>query len=281
MNITALTTETALCAALLLSGCTVNGIASSNVSLDGNEEKTTVSKKVKISDFNEIEASQGIKVIYSQGSGNGIADIATTPSAEKYLKVEVKNKTLKAYYTNTEGLKNVKIKGPTIINVSSPVLYEVDLSSASNLTIEGVLNVNGNFKIDLSSASSFDASTINCKTLDAELSSSANANIGNITGNLDVEVSSAASISVNSMNGNVDAEASSASSVTISAIKTSVIDADASSAASVTIEGISGGNINASASSGAKVRLSGNADYLKQNSSSGGSVNSSKLSLKK
>lgn len=280
MNISTLTTGLVLSASLLFSSCTINGIANSNVSLEGNEAQATVKKTVKINDFNEIEASQGIKVIFVQGSNKRTAEIATTTSAEKYLKVEVKNKTLKAYYANTEGSKNVKIKGPTIIRVSSPELNEVDLSSAAHLSIEGNLNVKGNFEIDLSSASSFDAETVSCLNLDADLSSSASAYIGKLTGNLDADISSASSISVNSMSGNLDVEASSAASIKISSIKTSNICAEASSASSINIDGISGGNISASASSGAKIKLAGKADYLKHNASSGGSVNRSNLSIK-
>ncbi|MDE5586470.1 MAG: DUF2807 domain-containing protein [Muribaculaceae bacterium] len=281
MNISTLTTGLVLSTSLLLSGCSVNGIANSHVSLDGNEEAATVNKTIKIDDFNEIEASQGIKVIYVQGSAKNIAEIATTPSAEKYLKVEVKNHTLKAYYSNTDDGRNVKIKGPSIIKVSSRDLYEVDLSSAAHLSIEGDLNVKGKFEIDLSSASSFNASTINCQNLDADLSSSASAYIDNIIGNLDADLSSASSFSVNSMSGNLDVEASSAASLKIDNIKTSVVSAEASSASTLTIGGISGGNIEASASSGAKIKLSGKAEYLKHNSSSGGSVNWSDLTVMK
>lgn len=280
MNISALSTGFILCASLFFSGCTLNGIANNNLSIDGNEAQATVKKSVKINDFNEIEASQGIKIIYVQGASKGSVDIATTPSAEKYLKVEVKGNTLKAYYANTDGGRNVKIKGPTIINVSSPRLNEVSLSSAAHMSIEGELEVKGDFELNLSSASSFDAVAVNCQNLDAELSSSASGYIGKLEGNLDVEVSSASSIKVNSIKGNLFAEASSAASVNINSIETSSISAEASSASSISIQGISGGNINADASSGAKIKLSGKADHIKKNSSSGGSVNISGLSIR-
>ncbi|MDE5841134.1 MAG: DUF2807 domain-containing protein [Muribaculaceae bacterium] len=279
MNISAFTTGLMICTSLLMSGCTVKGIANSNISVEGNDAKPTVNKTVKIGDFNEIEASQGIKVIFVQDANTGIAEVSTTPSAEKYLNVEVKDKTLKAYYSNSGLRGNMKIKGPSIIRVSSPVLNEVDLSSAANVSIEGQLNVKGNFEIELSSASSFEADMLSCKELDAELSSSASANIGDLRGNLDVEVSSASSISVGNLKGNVDAEASSAASIKIGSIKSSSIKAEASSASSIYIDGIAGGNVDASASSGAKIKLSGKADNIKQNSSSGGSVDYKSLSV--
>lgn len=280
MNITALTTELAVCASLLLSACSTNGIANSNIRIEGNDGEPTVKKSVKISDFNEIEASQAIKVIFVQGANTGVASVSTTPSAEKYLKVEVKDKTLKAYYANTEKDIDVKIKGPSIIRVSSPELKEVDLSSAANVSIEGDLKVNGDFELDLSSASSFNAEKISCKKLDVDLSSSASSYIAEFNGYLDVDVSSASSMSVGKLKGDIDAEASSAASIDIETAISSYVVAEASSAASIKLSGISGGNIDASASSGAKIKLSGSADSLKQNSSSGGSIKISGLSIK-
>lgn len=280
MNISTLTTGLVLSATLLISGCAMNGIANSNVSIEGNEAKATVKKTVKIGNFNEIEASQGIKVIFTQGANKGTADIATTPSAEKFLKVEVKNNTLKAYYANNDGTMNVKIKGPSIVRVSSNVLKEVDLSSAANVTVNGDLNVNGDFELDLSSAASFDAGKVTCSNMEVDLSSSASVDIENLIGNLEADPSSASSINVGNMKGELDAEASSAASIKISSIKSSDITAKASSAATIYIEGISGGDIKANASSGAKIKLAGKANSLRQNASSGGSVKSSGLTTK-
>lgn len=280
MKITALTTELAVCASLLLSACTVNGIANSNIRIEGNDDECTVKKTVRISDFNEIEASQAIKVIFVQGSNTGVASISTTPSAEKYLKVEVKDKTLKAYYSNPEGHKDVKIKGPSIIRVYSPELYEVDLSSAANVSVEGDLKLSGDFELDLSSSSSFNAEKISCKKFDVDLSSSASAYISELNGCLDVDVSSASSISIGKLKGDIDAEASSAASIYIESVIPSSVHAQASSASSIKLLGISGGNIDASASSAAKIELSGNANSLKQNSSSGASIKTSGLSIK-
>lgn len=279
MNIYGLTTGLAIFVSLFLNGCSISGIAGNNVSVDGNDGEATVKKSVKITDFNEIEASQAIKVVYVQGKNTGIAEISTTPSAEKYLKVEVKDKILKVYYANTENIKNVRIKGPSIIKVSSPLLNEVDLSSTANVTIEGDLKLKGNFELDLSSASSFNARNISCAKFDADLSSSASAKISNLNGNLEADLSSASSINFEKVKGNVDLETSSSASITIDALTASTISAEASSAGSISISGISGGSISASASSGAKINLSGKADTLSKDVSSGGSVNHSNLTL--
>ncbi len=279
MNISSLSTGFAILTSIFLSSCSFTSLSAPNVSLEGNDEEATVKKTVKIADFSEIEASQGIKVIFVQGPNKGVADIATTPSAEKYLRVEVKNKTLKAYYSNVGGGLNTKINGPSIIKVSSPQLNEIDLSSAARLNIEGNLKVNGNFEIDLSSAASFEAVNISCNECEADLSSSASTYIGNLIGDLDIETSSASSFSVGNMTGNLDANASSASSIAIKALQSKVIFAQASSAASINLSKIDGGTIKATAASGAKVKLSGKADSLNKNSSSGGNVSHSNLKV--
>lgn len=279
MNISSLTTGLAVLATMYLSSCSFSSISASNVNVVGNESEATVKKTVSIGNFNELEASQGIKIIFVQGANSGKANISTTPTAEKYLRVEVKNNKLKAYYANSDLKSNAKIKDPTIIRVSSPVLNEVDLSSAAQVSIEGNLNVKGNFELELSSASSFNAENLSCQNLDAELSSSSSAYIGSLNGNLDAEVSSASSISVGILKGNFDGESSSAASINIDSLKSTAISAEASSAASITLSKISGGNIKASASSGAKVKLSGKANSLNKNSSSGGSVSHSKLTV--
>ncbi len=281
MKMTTLTTGLAVCVSLFLSSCSLNGIANSNVSIDGNDAVPTVKKSVKISDFDEIEASQAIKVIFVQGPNKGVALVSTTPSAEKYLKVEVKNKTLKAYYANTSGNKDIRIKGPSIIKVSSPQITEINLSSAANVTIDGDLKLSGDLEIDLNSASSFNASKINCKKLDIDFSSSASATISNLTGYLDAELSSASSIEIEQMKGNLDVETSSAASFDIKSIYTSSIKAEASSASSILLSGISGGVIDANASSGAKIKLSGKAKNLNHDASSGAKVDYKNLHIVK
>lgn len=279
MNTSTFTTGLALCAALFLTSCSIKGIANSNVIIEGNDEEPTVNRTVKISDFNEIEASQAIKVVFVQGANNGVASISTTTSADKYLRVEVKDKTLQVYYANTDDNDNIKIKGPSIIRVSSPELNEVDLSSASNVTIEGDLNLSGNFEIELSSASSFSATKLSCQNLKIDFTSSASAYIGDLVGDLDAELSSASSLEIESLKGNLDADTSSAASMSIHSISSSNIKAEASSASAIKLANISAGVIKADASSAAKIDLSGKAKSFIHDASSGAKVNHKNLEI--
>ncbi|MDE6553451.1 MAG: DUF2807 domain-containing protein, partial [Muribaculaceae bacterium] len=122
--------------ALMLSGCMVatgnNGVSVNN----GKDSEATVKKEIKVSAFNEVKASQGIKVIVSQGKFPGKVSVATTPSAEEYLQVNVTDGTLKVFYDN-KAKEDKKIKGPSIITVTVPELEEADLSSGANLLLKG------------------------------------------------------------------------------------------------------------------------------------------------
>lgn len=245
---------------LTLASC--GSMGAGNVSVDnGKDSEATVKKEIKISDFNEVSAMQGIKVIFTQGTNPGKAIVSTTPYAEQYLKVTVKDGELKAWY-DAEGQKktNVKIKGPTIIKISSPELKEVDLSSGANFKLNGDFTSNGQFEVELSSGSSFEAGSIRCGEFDAQVSSGASMKVKSVAGKLEVDVSSGSSASISqATNGNASVEAS--------------------SGASVSISGMSSGNVLAKASSGGSVTLSGKATLFTKKTSSGGAVYSSGLKV--
>lgn len=268
-------------ALLLLSGCytVVNGNNSIN---NGDESDATVKKEVKIGDFNEVSVSQGIKVIYEQGSNNGIASIATTPSAEKYLKVEKEGNALRVYYDVNQNGNTVKIKGPSIVRVTSQTLSAIKASSGAELKInskflgEENLNIalssgaeldavyslqcNGDIMVGISSAASFDAESIKCNLLNIDASSGADVEAKNLTGNLEVS-------------------ASSGSDVEIKTVNAQILSLRASSGSDVNINNITAEDIRAKASSGADISLSGKTKTLEQNSSSGGSVKTKNLNV--
>lgn len=263
MKMTNLIISMAATVSLLLAACSpssiVNSCVNGNVSVhNGKESDATVKKQVRISDFDGIDAQQGIKVVFSQGQNPGSASIATTPSAEKYLRVEVKDRTLHVYYG---GNCKDKIQGPSIITVSSPVLNEVDLSSAARLEINSDLNIDGDLDIDISSAASFNAGTVKCAKMDIDASSASESKIGNLVGNASVDASSSASVWIEMLEGiSVDIEASSASKVTLDNLNCERIEAEASSAG--------------------KINLSGTTRAFSKDSSSGARINHSSLTVK-
>lgn len=268
-------------ALLLLSGCytVVNGNNSIN---NGDESDATVKKEVKIGDFNEVSVSQGIKVIYEQGSNNGIASIATTPSAEKYLKVEVKDNALNVYYDVNQNGKQDKIKGPSIIRVASPILTGVKASSGAEFNVKGNFKGIDGLSVSISSGAEFESDgNIQCAgEINLGVSSAASFDVKSITCNIfKVEASSGSDVEVKILSGNLDVSASSGSDVEFAAVNAKSISLRASSGSDIDVANISASAVSAKASSGADISLSGTTETLDQNSSSGGSVKTKGLKV--
>lgn len=242
---------------MLLTGCmTVTG---GNVSIkNGEESDATVKKEIKLPGFNEIEASQGIKVIVTQGKYQGKVMVATTPTAEEYLKVIVEKGILKVYY-ETQSVKVVNIKGPSIINITIPQIKEGRISSGASLTIKDKFVSDNKMEFNLSSGSSLKIDNLSCNELELDTSSGSEATVQNLNGNLDADSSSGSSINVNGIEGgNVEISASSGSGIYLKSIFSASIAAEASSGGSVTLSGKTG-NLSKNTSSGGRV----NANDLK------------------
>jgi len=243
---------------------------------NGKDSEATVKKDVKIGDFSKIDACQGIKVVYSQGKNTGYARIATTPSAVDYLKVFVKNGCLYARY---EG-KFDRIKGPSIITVSSKKLTNIELSSAANVNVITDIDQNEALDIDLSSAASVKFLDVKCPRLEIDLSSSAKVNIVATTANLDIDCSSASSVNIGTAScekANIDL--SSAANASISRLAKANLDIEASSAANANVQMAECDKVYAEASSGATIKLYGDCRNLQKESSSGGKVSLSSSNM--
>ncbi len=266
--------------ALLLTSCfTMTG---GNVSVNnGDESEATVKKQVKIGEFKEIEASRGIKIVFTQGKNSGVASVSTTPSAEKYLKVRVKDNTLEAYYETPDNFPK-DFKGPSIITVSSPTLTEVELSAAAALEIKGSFKSSNPLILDMSSASSFQANFLQCAQLGIDISSASSISIDKLNGNLIADLSSAASLSINSIDANnISLGASSASKIDVDNVKANKIIANASSTSKINLDNIEATTISVDATSASKITLAGKTQRLNHDSSSGAKVNYDKLKINK
>lgn len=245
----------ALTASMILSGCYYTSLANVNVN-NGKESDATVKKEIKIGDFNKVDVSQGIKVIFQQGANSGTASIATTPSAEKYLSISVKNNILEVHYANSGKFVN-NVKGPSIVRVSSPSLSNVDLSSAAMFVLEGEYKGSEIVDIDMSSGSSFNAQQIDCPKLKIDISSGASAFISRFDGNLKVEASSGSNVKIENAIGDLlSLESSSGAGVHINGIVSEEIYADASSGSSISLEGKTG-KLKKESSSGASIKTGG------------------------
>lgn len=240
---------------IMLTGCFT--VTSGNIN-NGKDSDATVKKEIKAPYFNEIKASQGIKVIVSQGEYTGKVSVATTPSAEQYLQVKVADGKLKAYYDNNK-LKG-SIKGPSIITVTLPDLEETELSSGASLVLKGEFSSTQKMEFDLSSGSSLNIENLSCP-------------------NLSIDTSSGASATVSYIKGNVDADASSGSSIDLVKAEGGVLELNASSGAGIDANSVKSSSIKANASSGGSISLSGKTNTLNKNTSSGGTVRTTKLTF--
>lgn len=268
-------------ALVFLTGCfsMISGNRSIN---NGDESDATVKKEIKIGDFNEVEVFQNIKVIYEQGANSGKASIATTPSAEKYLKVEVKGNTLRVYYDVNQNGNTVKIKGPSIVRVTGPTLSAIKASSGAEFNLKSYYKGTGDLNVALSSGAEFETnSTIQCEgDFNLGISSAASFEAAGISCSLfKVDASSGADVEMKSLTGNLEVSASSGSDVEIMSVNAQTLSLRASSGSDIDVNNISAEDITAKASSGADISLSGCTKTLDQNSSSGGSVKTKGLKV--
>ena len=122
-----------VCVATALIGCSMGKGGVTN----GKDSEVNVKKEVKIGKFDKVNASNGIKIVFTQGRNPGVAKIATTSSAEPYLEVFVKDGELCARYKQ----HNKNINGPSIVTVSSPELEEVEMSSGATFTAKSDISL--------------------------------------------------------------------------------------------------------------------------------------------
>lgn len=255
-----------------------------HVNDSGNSDSKTkemVSKKVKIADFNAVKASQGISVVLTQKENTHEADISVDQELEPYIKVEVKDGTLKCYFESNKSNSVKHNNGvKAIVKVSSPTLTKVDLSSAATLALSDNFNIDGRLKLDMSSASGFKAKNLTCSSLDVEASSAASIRISELNASVDIDASSASSVNIDNLTGLLDVSASSSASVKVKGMLGKEIEADASSTATITVENLKCDEIDAEASSASSISLSGVCSRLKKEASSGARIKTKNLMVK-
>lgn len=263
-------------AGMLLMGCSmsVSSMGSGSVS-NGDLAKATINKSVKIGKFNKIEASQGIKVIFTQGPFTGEVKVKTTPSAEKYLEIENGAGVLEITYRHHSG----NIEGPTIVNVQAPDLCEISLASAASVEVTGGLKLQNNLGIDLTSGAYVMMNNVSGVGLDIDLTSASSVSMGDLNlDNFGIEMTSGSSAKFGMITANkIGAEATSAAQCNIAGFNGSVVDAEVSSGASINISNIHAVTVSAEASSGGSITLNGQCGTLNAENSSGGNVNSRSL----
>lgn len=225
------------------------------------DTEQSITRQVKIEEFNKIEVSQGIHLVVIQRENPGVAKIKTTSKLDDMLRVETVNGCLKVYFDNGNIKLNIP-KDAVIVTVNTPSLKDIEVSSAAEVVLSGQFNINGDLEVEASSSGKVYAKNLSCTKLEIDASSASNVSIGDYSGNLDVD-------------------ASSASTVEIKSVKGRVIDVEASSASTISIEKINCQKIEAEASSASKISLVGSCSQFKKDASSGARISHSKLFVRK
>ncbi len=210
-----------------------------------NDENVVVRQIDK--NFNAIEISTGIQLLFSQGDQRVAVSASNVEDRDRII-TEVSNGVLRIYYDSKmfpQGSKGRNLR----VYVSAPEIKMIEGASGAHITIDGSLS-GSDLTLKLSSGSNFKGSIKTTKTV-VQQSSGANSSISGSGNELVVKTSSGARFKgYNFEVQNCNAEASSGGS-----IETNVTSA-----------------LTASASSGGHIRYKGNGGIVRISTSSGGNV---------
>ena len=218
-----------------------------------------------ISGFSKISIAAGIKAYVKTGDTESIV-VEADDNILELIKVEIKGDKLSVYIN-----ENVKSYKKMDVYITAKQLEAVQASSAANVNVEGVINVE---KLSCSVSSSGNiAISANVTDFQGNASSAGQINIGEMTANkTTLEMSSAAVINIDKgAIENLKANASSAGSLNASDVDSQTSDVSVSSGGSININVIK--TLFAEASSGGSVNFKGSPSVEKMNTSSGGSIN--------
>ncbi|MDE6532288.1 MAG: DUF2807 domain-containing protein [Muribaculaceae bacterium] len=195
------------------------------------------SREIAISSFNGINVSNAIEVVFSQGDNPGVAKIKASESGMKNLELTVKDGVLTARQSSTSDNNTSKV----VVTVSSPMLYSIKTSTASSVTVNGMLETDGEITVDASTASSVSFGEVSAKK--------------------------------------ITVEAKTASNVFFLVTEADALTVNAATAADVRLRGMSVASVNAKAESAAEITLSGRCNKSSVKSLSGGEVKTRGLIL--
>ncbi|KFF73305.1 hypothetical protein HX13_21505 [Chryseobacterium sp. P1-3] len=195
-----------------------------------------------VGDFSGIQVSTGVNVVFKQEKPASVKVIADSDKLQ-YIITKVENGILRIYIDN-KGIRNLKFRNLSV-NVSSPKMSSIDVSSGSNLTVVNAIQEN-NMRIDASSGANVTGDFKISGATDISVSSGANVRAGITTGKISVKSSSGSSTNLSG----------SAESGTIDISSGAVCKADDLKLTSLETEATTGGNLSVNVSGKLKVRAS-------------------------
>jgi len=225
-----------------------------------------------LSSFSSVSAHEGIDVYLKKGvdesakvvinGGNvGLEDVLT----------EVSGSRLKIHLEDRRGWNNRNVDVDVFVTYKS--LEALKASSAASIEAKDVIEANGDFDVDVSSAGDVKAKIIGIDELEVDASSAGDAELEVEADEIEASVSSSGGIEISGIARMQDIEASSSGDYEGYDLKSKEAEASASSGGSIEVNVSE--KIRARASSGGSVRYDGNPSYVNADSSSGGRVKKS------
>lgn len=194
--------------------------------------------------FENIEVSQGIKVVLTQSSNKSVS-VETDKNIQKNIITKVEKGVL-----IIEADENYNTSKAPVVTINMPYIKELKASSASEIT---------------------STNTIKSNNIAIEASSGSEINVNSEAEKITLKASSGSEIAINGKAINLEVDASSGSNVKASKLLANTIRSKASSGSSVDVYPIL--SLDANASSGSSIDYYNNPKMVKKEKNSAGSVN--------
>ena len=218
-----------------------------------------------LSSFSKISAREGIDVYIKKGTQEEARVVARGIDIEDVL-TEVSGSRLKIHLEgDRHRIKNIDVD----VYVTYVSINALSASSAASLRGEDLIETDGDFDVDVSSAGDLRAS-IKADELTVEVASAGDAELIVDVDEIEASVASAGDIEIEGSARIQDIEARSSGEYDAYDVESEEVDVSASSGGSIKINVTE--KVDARASSGGSVRYKGSPRYVDVSSSSGGSI---------
>lgn len=129
-------------------------------------------KHVELHDFKGISVTGAICVVFTQGKSDGYAEVHGDKRALECIRFDYKGGTLNLGYSKSPG----SISTRTIVYLTNPELDRIDLSGATSLAVQGMLQ-SKNLKVQASGASDVNLPDVKGKTLNLSVAGASSINV--------------------------------------------------------------------------------------------------------
>ena len=226
-----------------------------------------------LSSFSSVSAHEGINVYLKEGNNESAKVVINGGNVElDDVLTDVSGGRLKIHLEDRRGWNNRNVDVDVYVTYSK-TLEALKASSAASIEAEDVIEADGDFEVDVSSAGDITAKITGIDELEVEASSAGDVDLEVEADEIDASVSSSGGIEISGIARVQDIEASSSGDYEGYNLKSQEAEASASSCGSIEVNVSE--KIRARASSGGSVRYDGNPAYVNADSSSGGRVKKS------